>query len=112
MGDLVISVDNRLISSLRSAEEVQILLRHGTNLVLRKRDAIVSQYMKPRPLSIPTSNTATITATTTFDNFPPPPSPKYSTRNRSHSMDRISDNTSNMTTTRKVGRFYLNYENF
>ncbi|EJW78107.1 hypothetical protein WUBG_10982, partial [Wuchereria bancrofti] len=107
VGDLVISVDNRLISSLRSAEEVQILLRHGKNLVLRKRDAIVSQYIKSTTqtcgsssssTAITTTNTttATTTVTTTFDTFapPPPPPPQSFTRNRSHSMDRISDITS------------------
>ncbi|VBB33689.1 unnamed protein product [Acanthocheilonema viteae] len=98
VGDLVISVDNRLISSLKSAEEVQILLRHGTNLVLRKRDAIISQYIKPRLLSTPINNsttTTTTTVTTTFDSFAlPPPPPQSSIRNRSHSMDRISDITS------------------
>ncbi|KAK6105761.1 RhoGEF domain family protein [Brugia pahangi] len=110
VGDLVISVDNRLISSLRSAEEVQILLRHGTNLVLRKRDAIVSQYVRSTPLSTETSGsssstatTTTATATTIFDSFapPPPPPPQSFTRNRSHSMDRISDITSYTNTTRK-----------
>ncbi|VDM91683.1 unnamed protein product, partial [Onchocerca ochengi] len=96
VGDLVISVDNRLISSLRSAEEVQVLLRHGTNLVLRKRDAIISQYIRPRPFSTPTTST-----TTTLDNLSSPLPPQPSTRNRSHSMDRISDITSHTNITRK-----------
>ncbi|KAM3721863.1 Protein still life, isoform SIF type [Dirofilaria immitis] len=98
VGDLVISVDNRLISSLKSAEEVQVLLRHGTNLVLRKRNAIVSQYVKPRPLSVPTIKT---TATILNSFAPPPPPPPKTTRNRSHSMDRISDITSHTNTTQK-----------
>ncbi|EFO16404.2 RhoGEF domain-containing protein [Loa loa] len=103
VGDLVISVDNRLISSLKSAEEVQILLRHGTNLVLRKRDAIVSQYMRSRPFPTSTNNTTT-TPTTVFNSYaapPPPPPPYNSIRNRSYSMDRISDITSYTNITRK-----------
>lgn len=105
----MISVDNRSISSLKSAEEVQILLRYGTNLVLRKRDAIISQYIKRKSLSPEISNIATTsTATTTFLNpqlssLPP----ESSKKNRSHSMDRISD------ITRKVYPNYLQIiENF
>ncbi|VDK87623.1 unnamed protein product [Litomosoides sigmodontis] len=97
VGDLVISVDNRPVSSLRSAEEVEILLRYGTTLVLRKRDAITSQHVKPgAPLSTTTSNTTSATVATTFDGpaLPPPPPPQSSVGSRSRSMDRISNTAS------------------
>ncbi|VDN03623.1 unnamed protein product [Thelazia callipaeda] len=105
VGDLVISVDNQLISSLRSAEEAQALLRHGTNLVLRKRDAITPQYVKsnlslPTPLPAPSSKTSSNDTNERLAPLPPQPS---SSKNRSHSMDRISDISSIPRTDRRNG---------
>lgn len=93
-----------MVSSLRSAEEVQILLRYGRNLVLRKRDAVILQYVKPRTLSTATSNTTSATVATF--NSPILPQPQLSLRNRSHSMDRLADTNR----TRKVSKFSQNYE--
>lgn len=101
----MISIDNRLVSSLRSAEEVQILLRYGRNLVLRKRDAVILQYVKPRTLSTATSNTTSATVAT-FNSPIGLPQPQLSLRNRSHSMDRLADTNR----TRKVSKFSQNYE--
>uniref|UniRef100_A0A915PJ22 DH domain-containing protein n=1 Tax=Setaria digitata TaxID=48799 RepID=A0A915PJ22_9BILA len=99
VGDLVISVDNKLVSSLKSAEEVQVLLRRGTILVLRRRDAIIPQYIKPRPHSI---STAIIPDNkTTFGSLSVSAKVQKSTKNRSHSMDRISDVTSCTKVTRR-----------
>lgn len=109
MGDLVISIDNRLIGSVKSVEQVQSLLRHAKNLVLRRRDAIVLQYVRSRPLSTLTDTTTTI-ATTAPENIVR--SQPSSRKNRSYSVDRMSDIICNDTKISKVDNFKsLNYAN-
>lgn len=97
VGDLVITVDGQEISQLKTGDEVQNLLRNGTSLIMRRRDAIIPQYVKPRPVS-----------STLLE--PRSSSCQARSSARSQSMDRISEFSSYTNVTKTV--FNLKYQLF